>query len=146
MNMISLNSDGDENRNIAVFDADVENLSAVVDFVNNLLEKENCPPKAVMQLSLAVEEIFVNIASYAYETTGPVKVIFNKADDCAVITFEDRGRKYNPLINEDPDITLSAEDRQVGGLGIYLVKKNVDEASYTYRDGKNILILKKKIS
>ena len=89
----------------------VSNLDEVIDFVNEQLEAHDCPMKEQIQLDVAVEELFVNIASYAY----------------------------------NPDITLSADERQIGGLGIFMVKKSMDEVVYKYEDGKNILSIKKKI-
>ena len=99
-----------------------------------------------MQIDVAIEEIFVNIAHYAYPEGEGDAVISVGADTAAggvQIVFEDEGIPYDPLKNEDPDITLSAEDRPIGGLGIFMVKKSMDEVSYEYKDGKNRLTIKK---
>ena len=103
--------------------------------------------KAQMQIDIAVEEIFVNIASYAYESgDGKAVISVSTTDDNAVhITFTDMGIPYDPLAKEDPDITLSASERQIGGLGIFMTKKIMDEVKYEHRDGCNILKLVKKI-
>lgn len=127
--------------------ADVDNLGKVTAFIDEQLEAAKCSMKAQMQIELALEEIFVNIAHYAY---APVKGMATIGIDItesgqAVLTFEDSGTPYDPLAKEDPDVTLSANEREVGGLGIFMVKKTMDDMYYEYRDGKNILTLKKTI-
>lgn len=128
--------------------AAIENLEAVTAFVDSELEAYNCPPKAEIQINIAIDELFSNIAFYAYhpetgEATVRVEVI---EEPLAVeISFIDNGMPYDPLTNEDPDVTSPAEERKIGGLGIYIVKKSMDEISYEYRDGKNILKIKKKM-
>ena len=101
-----------------------------------------------MQIDIAVEELFVNIAHYAYgDGTGTVQIQIEitAAPLSAVITFSDSGVPYDPLKRTDPDVTLSAEERTVGGLGIYMVKKSMDSIDYEYKDGKNILRIKKEL-
>ena len=128
--------------------ATVENIETVTDFVNEQLEALDCPMKAQMQIDIAIDELFGNIAHYAYnpeigKATVRVEVI---EDPLAVtITFIDNGVPYDPLAKADPDITLSAEEREIGGLGIYMVKKSMDDITYEYKDGQNILTIKKKI-
>ena len=127
-------------------EAKLENLSAVTDFVIGELENRDCPMKVVMQMELVIEELFVNVASYAYkENTGEVTVCrsFDEDKPAVNLIFADSGTPYNPLEHKDPDTTLDAEDREIGGLGIFLVKKNVDEISYKYENGQNILTVKK---
>lgn len=127
-------------------EAVVENLQQVIDFATEHLEARDCPMKTVMQMELVIEEIFVNIASYAYNPeTGPATFCMEFEENPATVlmTFIDRGKPYNPLAKEDPDTSLDIDERNVGGLGIFLVKKNVDEISYKYEDGKNILFMKK---
>ncbi len=129
-------------------EATVDNLQPVLDFVESRLRAVDVPMKAKMQLDLAVEEIFVNIANYAYRPgKGKATVHVEVSGDPVTvsITFVDRGIPYDPLKKEDPDITLSAEDRKIGGLGIFMTKKVMDDVSYEYKDGQNILTLKKKI-
>ncbi len=129
-------------------DATVENIEAVTDFVNEQLESFNCPMKAQMQIDVAIDELFGNIAHYAYNPeVGPatVRVEVDENPLSVVITFIDNGVAYDPLAKEDPDITLSAEERQIGGLGIYMVKKSMDDITYEYKDGQNILKIKKHI-
>ncbi len=124
------------------------NLGRVLEFVTERLDKIDCPMKEEMQIEVAVEEVFVNIASYAYHPDkGNATVRVEVFDDpvTVAITFIDHGVPYDPLEREDPDITLKAEDRPVGGLGIFMVKKTMDEVTYEYKEGKNILRLKKKI-
>ena len=125
-------------------DATVENLERVVEFTNGFLDKMGCSMKAQTQIELSLEEAYVNIANYAYgDETGSAEIILDSEGDTAVITLKDSGTPYNPLEKADPDITLSAEERQIGGLGIFLVKKNMDDVSYKYEDGFNILTMKK---
>jgi len=131
-----------------IIDAEVGNLEKVFDFIHTQLEGVDCSPRELMQIELAVDEIFVNIANYAYDKRGGKAKIscFVKRDPIGIeISFEDSGVKYDPLEREDPDITLSAEERQIGGLGIYIVKKNMDSIDYRYENGRNILTIRKKI-
>jgi len=129
-------------------DAVTENLPEVQAFVAEHLERADCPPRALMQIGVAVEEIFVNIASYAYAPDkGKAKVRVEVSDDpvAVTITFVDRGVPYDPLAKEDPNVRAAAADREVGGLGIYMTKKMMDDVAYEYKDGANILTLKKNI-
>lgn len=129
-------------------DAVVENLTAVQTYVEEQLEVASCSMKVMMQVGVAVEEIFVNIAHYAYGPEGgQVTVDASVSGDPAVITivFKDEGTPYDPLAKEDPDVTLAAQDRKIGGLGIYMTKKMMDDVAYEYRDGQNILTLKKNL-
>ena len=135
-----------DDMNKLVIDATCDNLSQVIDFVDEFLEKNDCPMKVQMQFDLSVEEIFTNIANYAYgDETGKAEICVSAQDGVASVEFKDSGVAYNPLEKADPDITLSAEERQIGGLGIFLVKKNMDEVLYSYENGQNVLTLKKKI-
>ncbi len=127
-------------------EATVDNLQQIIDFATERLEARDCPIKASMQLELVIEEVFVNIASYAYESaTGEATFCmdFTQNPDAVFLTFIDGGKPYNPLEKTDPDITLDVNEREIGGLGIFLVKKNVDEISYERTDNKNILRMKK---
>ncbi len=127
-------------------DATVDNLQQIIDFATEQLEERDCPMKVVMQMELVIEEIFVNISSYAYHPEiGPATfcVEFEENPPAVLMTFIDGGKPYNPLEKSDPDTTLDIDERDVGGLGIFLVKKNVDEISYRFDDGKNILNMKK---
>lgn len=128
-------------------EAKVENLDKVIAFVNSELETADCPMKIQMQIELAVEEIFVNIAHYAYgEETGSATVTVDvSSGDTAVICFSDSGVQYDPLAKEDPDVTLSVDKRSIGGLGIFMTKKSMDHISYEYRDGHNVLTMEKRI-
>lgn len=126
--------------------ASVENLEQVLAFVDAELEKMGSPPKAQMQIDVAVEELFVNIAHYAYapETgSATIRVQPDEEKHSIAITFIDSGIPYNPLAKPDPDVTLSAEERQIGGLGIFMVKKSMDGMRYEYRNGQNVLAIEK---
>ena len=128
--------------------ATVENIETVTEFVNAQLELLDCPIKAQMQIDIAIDELFGNIAHYAYNTevgSATVRVEVSEAPLAVIITFIDNGVPYDPLGKEDPDITLSAEEREIGGLGIYMVKQSMDEITYEYKDGQNILKIKKNI-
>lgn len=130
-------------------EATIENLGIVTEFVEEQLEEVGCPMKAQMQITLAIDELFSNIANYAYNPeTGPatVRVEVSQEPLEVVITFIDEGVPYDPLSKEDPDITLSAEERQIGGLGIFLVKKNMDDVTYEYTNGRNILSIRKELN
>ncbi len=129
-------------------DATVANIGTVTAFVDEQLEAMDCSMKAQMQIDIAIDELFGNIAHYAYNPeVGPATVRVEVLDEplAVVITFIDNGVPYDPLKKEDPDITLSAEEREIGGLGIYMVKKTMDDISYEYKDGQNILRIKKSI-
>ena len=131
-----------------VLDALPDNLPRVQSFVTELLEEAACPMKALMQIEVIVEEVFVNIAHYAYGAgrgKAAVRVEVSGEPAVATITFTDRGMPYDPLAKEDPDVTLPADKRQIGGLGIFMTKKMMDSVRYEYRDGRNILTLKKKL-
>lgn len=128
--------------------ASLEKLDEVLAFVEENMEKNECPIKVLMQVQIAVEEIFVNIAHYAYDSgqgTATIRVEVGGDPLQVIITFIDQGVPYDPLKKEDPDVTLSAEERKIGGLGIFMVKKSMDDVKYEYADGKNILTISKKI-
>lgn len=128
--------------------ATVENIEKVTEFVNSQLEEIDCPIKARMQIDIAIDELFGNIAHYAYNPeTGPatVRVEVTEAPISVVVTFIDHGIPYDPLKKDDPDVTLPAEERAIGGLGIFMVKKTMDEITYEYKDGQNILRIRKDI-
>lgn len=128
--------------------ATIENIPAVTEFVDEELEACGCPMKAQMQIDIAIDELFGNIARYAYNPeVGPATVRVEVLNDplAVEITFIDGGIPYDPLKKEDPDITLSAEQREIGGLGIFMVKKSMDSITYEYKDGKNILAIKKNL-
>jgi anti-sigma regulatory factor (Ser/Thr protein kinase) len=128
--------------------ATVENIETVTNFVNEQLEALDCPMKAQMQIDIAIDELFGNIAHYAYNPEiGKATVRVEVTEDplAVVITFIDNGVPYDPLAKADPNTTLSAEEREIGGLGIFMVKKTLDEITYEYKDGQNILAIKKNL-
>ncbi len=135
-------------RNELELEAVKENLDEVQLFVGERIAEADCPPKAQMQIAIAVEEIFINIASYAYapdKGKATVRVEVSENPVTVTITFVDHGVPYDPLAKEDPDVTLPAEQREIGGLGIFMTKKIMDDVTYAYRDGQNILMLKKNL-
>ena len=126
--------------------AKTEYLDKVLEFVDSFLEERNCTMNAQLELDIAVEELFVNIASYAYRPKeGPVTIQVSSEGNIVSIVFIDEGKPYNPWQKSDPDITLSAEERQIGGLGIYLVKNTMNQVDYRYENKKNILTIQKDI-
>ena len=128
-----------------LIEAKAENLDTVLDFVSNELEVADCPMKAQTQIAIAVEEVFVNIAHYAYGSELGEVLIRIAVSEEAVIEFEDKGKPYNPLEKDDPDITMGAEERELGGLGIFMVKNIMDEVEYRQEEHKNILRIQKTI-
>jgi uncharacterized protein (TIGR02172 family) len=125
-----------------------DNLNAVMNYIDGELEAVGCSMKAQMQIDLAVEEIFVNICKYAYQPEKGRAVVRVAVSDDPVqvrITFIDHGKPYDPLLKDDPDVTLKAEDREIGGLGIFMVKQTMDAVEYEYKDGSNILTLIKNL-
>lgn len=129
-------------------DAVLDNLDTVMVFLEETLEEYQCPMKTSMQIAVSFEEIFVNVANYAYgsavgQCTVAIEIEANKDAYKAIITVTDSGKQFNPLDREDPDITLSADDREIGGLGIFMTKKSMDSVSYKYENNSNILIMEK---
>ena len=132
-----------------IIEADRMNLPEVQTFIDEQLEEAGCPMLTQTTIDIAVEELFVNIASYAYgEENGNavVQVTVHQEPLAVEITFIDNGKQYDPLAKADPDITLSAKERKKGGLGIFMVKNTMDNVSYEYKDGKNILTIKKNLN
>ena len=130
------------------FEATIDRIPWLTDQINELLEGLDCPMKAQMQIDVAIDEVMANIASYAYEQgTGEVTVRFDFETDTrrVAITFIDAGIPYDPVAKPDPDVTLTVQEREVGGLGIFLVKKTMDEVSYVRQDGCNVLTIFKRI-
>ncbi len=145
--------------------AAVENLGQVLLTVDKQLTAEHCPLKTQMQIDVAVEELFVNIAHYAYAPEiGYADILVETMDVCPIpedargdmseedlagtwvkVTLSDSGKPFNPLKKDDPDVTLSASERQIGGLGIFMVKKSMDHMYYEYKDGKNNISICKKL-
>jgi len=122
-------------------------LDTVLNFIEENLNHYTPSPKFIMQLELSIEEIFINIIEYAYKNDSSQKITISyssgKEPLRAIVTFLDEGPPYNPLKNQDPDTKLSLEERNIGGLGLFLVKKNVDYIDYEYENEKNILTIEK---
>lgn len=130
-------------------DASLKSLDEVTAFFEDALADEGCPHKMIMQVIMCVEEIFVNVASYAYNAGQGglcrLSLTVDVNDDVkrATIVVADNGKPFNPLEREAPDITLTAEEREIGGLGIYMVKKSMDSLEYEYKSGENVLVMTK---
>ena len=130
------------------FPAKTESLTDVLAFTEQILEKNQCSMKIQTAICVAIEEVFVNVAHYAYgEAEGDVKfdITFDKDTRTATFRMADKGVPFDPLKKPDPDITLSADDREIGGLGIFITKKTMDQVNYAYENGENILTMIKKI-
>ena len=130
------------------FPAKVEALSDVLGFVDETLESYGCPMKTQTAICVAIEEVFVNVAHYAYgDGEGDMALGISFDGESREITFRmtDKGTPFDPLKKPDPDITLSAEEREIGGLGIFITKKTMDMVSYAYENSENILTMIKKI-
>lgn len=126
-----------------------ENLQQVLDFVNEQLEAFDCAPQVQFQVEVAVEEIFVNISHYAYNPeVGPATIRAEVSKDplSVTLTFMDHGKPFDPLVKSDPDVSDVGENDEIGGLGIFMVKKSMDYVDYEYKDGQNILTIKKNLS
>lgn len=127
------------------FPAKIEQLDEALAFVEEELDQIGCPMKAVMQITVCVEEMFVNVASYAYPGgDGEALLSVDDIQGAASITLTDHGIPFDPLAREDPDITLSAEQRGIGGLGIYMVKKSMDAVHYERRGDTNVFTMVKR--
>ena len=140
--------EGGANMTYQTFPAKVEALSDVLGFVDRTLESYECPMKIQTAICVAIEEVFVNVAHYAYgDGEGDMTLGIGFDTDSREITFRmtDKGIPFDPLKKPDPDITLSAEDREIGGLGIFITKKTMDTVTYAYENGENILTMIKKI-
>lgn len=137
-----------KNHNLSekAFPAELSVLDDVIAFVENELEKASFSTKSTTQIAVAIEEVFVNIANYAYgEEKGEVKIsiFFDSKEGYVTFKISDTGIPFNPLEKPDPDITLSADEREVGGLGIFICKKTMDSICYARENGENILTMKK---
>ena len=130
------------------FPAKTEALSDVLGYVEQTLEGYECPMKVQMAICVAIEEVFVNVAHYAYgDGEGEMGLDIGFEAESRTVTFRitDRGVPFDPLEKPDPDITLSAEEREIGGLGIFIAKKTMDSISYAYENGENVLTMMKKL-
>ena len=131
-----------------VFSATKDALPEVMAFTEECLESFDCPMKSSMTICVAVEEIFVNIASYAYgdgNGNATLSFGFDENERLMTLVIKDNGTPFNPLERDEPDISLSADDREIGGLGIFITKKTMDTVNYSYENGQNVLTMTKKI-
>ena len=121
-------------------------MKEVLAFTEEQLEASGCPMKKIMPITVAIEEMFVNIAHYAYpDSTGTVRYSIESSDHCVTFRLADSGVPFDPLARPDPDVTLSSKERKIGGLGIYMMKQTMDDVSYEYSNGENVLTMKKII-
>ncbi len=130
-------------------DSTTDNLSSVMGFINSELDELGCPERIRAQIKLAIDELFGNICFYAYDSApGPVTITLESESDppAVIISLTDRGKPYNPLEADEPDLELSGEDRPIGGLGIFLVQSTMDDLNYEYKENQNMVTLKKYLS
>lgn len=128
-----------------IFPADINELAPVTVFLEEELDKAEASPKLMVTFAVALEELFVNVAHYAYpDSKGTVKIGIDTSGDSIVVQLTDSGIPFDPVAMPDPDITESAEERKIGGLGIYMVKKSMDSMTYEYKDNQNILTISKR--
>lgn len=134
--------------NILTIPAERDRLNQVQDFIDQNLAGVEYSPEAQIQLQIAVEELFVNIASYAYAPGHGDAVIGCRVEEdppSITVQLRDWGKPFDPLAKKDADVTLSAEDRDIGGLGIYMVKNSMDAVDYKREDGQNVLTIRKNL-
>jgi anti-sigma regulatory factor (Ser/Thr protein kinase) len=129
-------------------EAKLGSLGEAINFIDEELSAISCPQEVVSQIELAVEEIFMNISSYAYNgEAGGVTLMVHSATGekkpVVNITIIDHGKIFNPLNHEDPDVNIPLEDRDPGGLGIFFVKKMMTSIMYKYENGRNHIVLSK---
>jgi anti-sigma regulatory factor (Ser/Thr protein kinase) len=126
-------------------EASTDNLESLLDWARALLEQAGFPPKTCYQITVVIEEVFGNICCYAYPgASGTADINLSFDGETLTLRLEDSGIPFNPLEREDPDITASIEDRPIGGLGIFITKKWMDETHYERKDGKNVLVMRRK--
>ncbi len=129
-------------------EANVSNIERVTEFVNDALDALGCSRRSRTQIDIALDELFANIALYAYgKGTGMATVRVRKAPKPGFVNviLEDKGMPFDPLKQEEPDVTLSLSERAIGGLGIFMVRKTMDDVAYEYRDGTNIVTITKAL-
>lgn len=125
----------------------LENVEVLTNIIDSELESVDCSPKTMMQIDVAIDEIFSNIVNYGYDCENEeieIRYDINAKSKIVSITFVDSGKKYNPLEKDDPNVKAEIEDRKIGGLGIFIVKKTMDEMMYKYENNKNYLTIIKK--
>ena len=126
----------------------IENVDLLTEFVNEQLEGMDCSMRAMTQIDIALDELFSNICNYAYgEGVGHVTVYVEELEEkgSVRITLADEGIPFDPLAHEDPDVTLGLKDRTIGGLGIFMVKRTMDEVQYEHKNGLNMLTVIKSL-
>ena len=124
-----------------IFKADVAELDNLFEYSSRLLKILEFTSREITLINTALEEIFVNVAKYAYDDTGFVEVTLSNDKSSVKFVFRDSGKPFNPLAKQDPNITASSDEREIGGLGIYMVKQIMDEVTYDYINNQNVLTL-----
>ena len=127
-----------------IFAADVKELDNLFEYSSRLLKILGFSNRNITMINTALEEVFVNVAKYAYDGTGTVEVSLSNNKSKVIFVFKDSGKPFNPLDREDPNINASSDEREIGGLGIFMVKKIMDEVHYEYKNKQNVLTLIKK--
>ena len=127
-----------------IFVADVKELDNLFEYSSRLLKILDFSSRDITMINTALEEVFVNVAKYAYDEKGTVEVSLSNDKSKVIFVFRDSGKPFNPLEKADPNINASSDEREIGGLGIFMVKKSMDVIEYEYKDNKNVLTLIKK--
>ena len=131
--------------NTLEIEASINNWETVLAFIENTLEAIDCPVSVQNKICIAAEEIFINIAHYAYKTKGIASIGVTARNE-VTISFEDEGIPFDPLSKLDPNIRLTADEREIGGLGIFMAKHLMDDITYRYEGNKNILTIRKELT
>ena len=127
---------------------DIETIPQLNEFIDGFCEQRDIDNDITMSLNLAIEEAVVNVMNYAYPegTVGYVDIEADADDDFVTFVISDTGKPFDPTQKDEVNIALSVEERPIGGLGIHLVRRMMDEISYRYADHRNILTLRKRIN
>ncbi len=125
---------------------EVSEIAKIVPFIEELAEQFSLPTELIFNLNLVLEEALTNVILYAYSEKGQdIYLSVEKKDNILIFTLTDKGEEFDPTKTEDPDVTLEAEERPIGGLGIFLIKNIMDEVEYQRIEGQNVFTLKKKV-
>lgn len=127
---------------------ELSEVSRLTDFIEDIGNEFNLTPDVVFNLTLVLEEAVVNVINYAYpkEDHESIYLSAKMQDGSIIFVLSDSGKAFDPTMAPEADVTLSAEDRQIGGLGIFLIRQIMNEVKYERIDGKNVLTLEKKLN
>ena len=146
LTMLALRYKGSEVQKITL-PAVVDSIEKVTEFVNDRLQKSNIPQKIQTQIDVVIDELMSNVTKFAYRDgkNGDISVEMEVNEEEIAMTFRDSGVPFNPLEQADPDVNAPLEQRKIGGLGLFLVRKTMDKLNYVYENGQNVLTVIKKL-